>query len=196
MANIQEILNAIGRLPVDVYTPSEDTHLMIDALHTLSLRDKEVLDVGTGSGVLGLVCAQMGTQVTVVDIEDSALKNAEAAARKLNLTIKAIKSDIFSNVASRFDIVLFNPPYLPSDEVRDRTVDGGPEGRELADRFLKELPLHLKKDGFALLLVSSVNKPRAIIDSHPELSFTVLATRSLFFEELQVLLCKLRNLSS
>ena len=196
MANIQEILNAIGRLPVDVYAPSDDTQLMIDALHTLSLRDKEVLDVGTGSGLLGLVCAQLGAHVTVVDIEDSALKNAETAARKLNLTIKATKSDIFSNVASRFDIVLFNPPYLPSDEVRDRAVDGGPEGRELTDRFLKELPLHLKKDGFALLLVSRVNKPRAILDSHPELSFTVLATRSLFFEELQVLLCKLRNLSS
>jgi release factor glutamine methyltransferase len=196
MANIHEILNAIGRLPVHVYAPSEDTHLMIDALNTLSLRDKEVLDVGTGSGVLGLVCAQMGAHVTVVDIEDEALKNVEAAARKLNLTVKAIKSDIFSSVSSRFDIVLFNPPYLPSDEVRDRTVDGGPEGRGLTDRFLKELPLHLKKDGLALLLVSSLNKPHAIINSHPELSFTVLATRSLFFEELQVLLCKLRNLSS
>jgi release factor glutamine methyltransferase len=196
MANIKEILTAIGTLPVNVYAPSEDTHLMIDALHTLSLRDKEVLDVGTGSGVLGLVCAEMGAHVTVVDIEDAALKNAEAAARKLNLTIKAIKSDIFSNVSSQFDVVLFNPPYLPSDEVRDRTVDGGPEGRGLTDRFLTELSLHLKKDGLALLLVSSVNKPRAIINSHPELSFTVLATRSLFFEELQVLLCKLRNLSS
>jgi len=196
MINIQEILNAISRLPVNVYAPSDDTYLMINALDTLSLRDKEVLDIGTGSGVLGLVCAQMGAHVTVVDIEDSALKNAEAAARKLNLTIKVIKSDIFSNVASRFDIVLFNPPYLPSEEVRDEAVDGGREGRELTDRFLKELPLHLKKDGLALLLVSSLNRPRAIIENYPEFSFTVVVTRTLFFEELQVLLCKLQNLSS
>ena len=195
MANIQGILEAIGKPPAEVYAPSDDTFLMIDALSTLSLRDKEVLDLGTGSAVLGLICAQMGAHVTIVDIEDSALRNAEAAARKLNLTIKATKSDIFSNVTGGFDVVLFNPPYLPSDEIRDRAVDGGIGGREVMDRFLKELPLHLNKDGFALLLVSSINEPHVIIDSHPELSFTVVATRKLFFEELQVLLCKVRNLS-
>jgi release factor glutamine methyltransferase len=196
MLNVQEILEAIGKPPNHVYAPGDDTFLMIDALSTMSLRDKEALDMGTGSGVLGLVCTQMGAHVTVTDIEDSALENAKAAAHKLNLTVKAAKSDIFSNVTARFDIVLFNPPYLPSDEVRDTAVDGGSDGRQVMNRFLKELPLHLKKDGFALLLLSSLNEPRMIIDSHPELAFKVVATRSLFFEELQVLLCKLRNFSS
>jgi release factor glutamine methyltransferase len=194
MPNIQEILNAIGKPPAGVYSPAEDTFLMVDAISTLSLRDKEVLDLGTGSGVLGLLCAERGAHVTVVDIEDSALETAMGAARKLKLTIKATKSDIFSNVAARFDIVLFNPPYLPSSEVRDRTVDGGSEGKKLIDRFLKELPAHLEQNGFALLLVSSLNDPHAIIDGHPEFSFTVAAKRNLFFEELQVLVCKLRNL--
>ena len=196
MPNIQDILKAIGKPADHVYSPSDDTFLMIDALSTLPLRDKEALDMGTGSGVLGLVCAQMGAHVTVTDTEDSALENAKAAAHKLNLTVKATKSDIFSNVTERFDIVLFNPPYLPSDEVRDRAVDGGTEGSQVMNRFLKELPLHLKKDGFALLLVSTLNQPRTIIDSHPELLFKGVTTRSLFFEELQVLLCKLRNFSS
>jgi release factor glutamine methyltransferase len=195
MPNIQDILNAIGNSPAGVYSPAEDTFLMVDALSTLSLRGKEVLDLGTGSGVLGLFCAERGANVTVVDIEDSALETAIGAACKLKLTIKAAKSDIFSNVAGRFDVVLFNPPYLPSSEVRDRTVDGGVEGKKLIDRFLKELPAHLDPSGFALLLVSSLNEPRVVIDGHPEFLFTVSAKRSLFFEELQVLMCKLRNLS-
>jgi release factor glutamine methyltransferase len=196
MTNIREILEATSNPPAEVYAPSQDTFLMIDALSALSLRDKEVLDLGTGSAVLGLICAQMGAHVTLVDIEDSALRNAEAAARKLNLAIKTAKSDIFSNVTGGFDVVLFNPPYLPSNEMRDRAVDGGIGGRELIDRFLKELPFHLNKNGFALLLVSSLNEPHLIIDSHPSLSITVIATKNLFFEELQVLLCKLRNLTS
>jgi release factor glutamine methyltransferase len=194
MSGIQEILSAIGKPSGGVYAPADDTFLMIDVLSTMSLRDKEVLDLGTGSGVLGLFCAKIGARVTVADIEDSALENVRTASRRLNLTIDLVRSDIFSAVTTRFDIVLFNPPYLPSDEIKDPAVDGGNNGRRLVDRFLAELSPHLKEDGVALLLVSSLNDPRAIIDSHRELSFNVAASRSLFFEELQVLSCKVRNL--
>jgi len=196
MSDIREILSAIGRPSGGVYAPSDDTFLMIDVLSTMPLRGKEVLDLGTGSGMLGLFCAKMGAHVTVADKENSALENVRAAASRLKLMMEAIRSDIFSSVTATFDIVLFNPPYLPSDEIKDPAVDGGNLGRHLVDRFLADLPRHLKKDGFGLLLVSSLNDPRAIIDGYRELSFSVAASRSFFFEELQVLLCKLRNLSS
>jgi len=196
MSDIRELLSAIGKPSGGVYAPSDDTFLMIDVLSTMALRGKDVLDLGTGSGMLGLFCAKMGARVTVADIEDSALEKVRAAARRLNLMIEAVRSDIFSSVPGRFDVVIFNPPYLPSDEIKDPTVDGGNYGRHLVDRFLEDLAPHLKEDGFALLLLSSLNDPAAIIDSHRELSFSVVGSRSLFFEELQVLLCKLRNLAS
>lgn len=196
MPDIREILSAIGKLSEGVYAPSDDTFLMIDVLSTMPLQGKQVLDLGTGSGMLGLFCAKMGAHVTVADIEDSAVEKVRTAAGRLNLAIESVRSNIFSSVTARFDVVLFNPPYLPSIEIKDPTVDGGNDGRHLVDRFLEELPPHLKGDGFALLLVSSLNDPRAVIDSHRELSFSIAASRSLFFEELQVLLCKLRNLSS
>jgi len=196
MSDIREILWAISGLSEGAYAPSDDTFLMIDVLSKIPLHGQEVLDLGTGSGILGLFCAKMGAHVTVADIADSALENVRNAARRLNLMIEAVRSDIFSSVTATFDIVLFNPPYLPSDEIKDLTVDGGNKGRLLVDRFLAELSPHLKEDGFALLLVSSLNDPPMIIASHRELSFSVAASRSLFFEELQVLLCKLRNLSS
>jgi len=197
MSDIQEILSAIGKPSEQVYTPSDDTFLMIEALSTISLHDKDVLDIGTGSGILGLLCAQRGAHVTVVDIEGSVLENIKIAARKLNLTLNAVRSDLFSEIATaRFDVVLFNPPYLPSGKIEDPAVDGGNCGVRLIDRFLGDLSLHLKDGGFALLLVSSLNYPSRIIDRYRELSFRVAASRKLFFEELQVLLCRLRDLSA
>ena len=85
MPNIQDILEAIGKPADHVYAPSDDTFLMIDALSPLSLRDKEALDMGTGSGVLGLVCAQMGAHVTVTDTEDSALEKREGCRPQTEL---------------------------------------------------------------------------------------------------------------
>ena len=196
MSDIEEILSAIGKPSEQIYTPSDDTFLMIDVLSTISFHDKEVLDVGTGSGILGLLCAQKGAHVTVADIEDRVLENIRIAARILNLTIHTVRSDLFSEITARFDVVLFNPPYLPSGKIEDHAVDGGHFGIRFIDRFLADLSLHLKNDGFALLLVSSLNNPSAIVDRYRDLSFTVAASRKLFFEELQVLLCKLRDLSA
>jgi len=197
MSDVQEILSAIGKSSDRVYNPSDDTFLMIEALSTISLHDKEALDLGTGSGILGLLCAQKGAHVTVADIEDTVLEDVKVAAHRLNLTIHAVKSDLFSGMTTaKFDIILFNPPYLPSGKIEDPAVDGGNCGTRFIDQFLGELSLHLKDDGFALLLVSSLNHPSTIVDRYRELSFTVAASRKLFFEELQVLLCRLRDLST
>jgi release factor glutamine methyltransferase len=102
-------------------------------------------------------------------------------------------SDLFSNVPGRFDLILFNPPYLPSKDFEDRTVDGGPKGTIVIDRFLNELPAHLEKGANALLLLSSLNDPVTVKLRHNALTFSLLVRRSLFFEELQVLSVGLRN---
>jgi len=195
MSEIQEILSAVGSSR-QAYAPSDDTFLMVDALSKILLRDKEILDLGTGSGILGLLCARRGAHVTFADIDNSVLRNVTRASRKLNLTIDSIRSDVFSKIRKRFDVILFNPPYLPSKKINDPAVDGGKRGREFIDRFLGDLPLHLKHSGVALLLVSSFNDPSGLVDRYHELSFSAVVSRRLFFEELQVLLCKVRDLSA
>jgi release factor glutamine methyltransferase len=167
---------------------------MIEALTTVSVAGKDVLDMGTGSGVLGLICAQSGGHVTVTDVDSLALETVKIVAGELNLKIRVINSDIFSNVTDSFDVVLFNPPYLPSDKITDRAIDGGMGGRRFLDQFLNNLLPHLKTDGFAMLLVSSLNNPQLIMDAHTEMSFEVVAERNLFFEKIQVLLCRTRCL--
>lgn len=184
---LAKILRAIGDTPKNVYAPSDDTFLMLNAVAQLGVEGRTVLDVGTGSGILGLFCAMRGAQVTISDIDESALRQAQQAARTLGLKLQPLLSDLFSKVQGQFEIVLFNPPYLPSSTIDDRAVDGGLRGSLLSDRFLDELPSHLKRDSMALLLVSSVNDVPSLLEKHAKLQFSVIAKRALFFEELRVL---------
>ncbi len=194
---LRKILRVILPLPAGIYSPGEDTFLMLDALSSIPVERKEVLDVGTGSGILGLFVALHGATVTVTDINEQALTRAREAAQTLGVSLKAIVSDLFSSVSGRFDLVLFNPPYLPSSILEDRAVDGGKDGASLTRRFLKQLQEHLREsDGSALLLLSSQNNSGSLITEHPEFDFSIVAKRPLFFEELQVLRVKPRRNAS
>ena len=184
---IEGLLRALGSTPQNVYAPSEDSYLMLDAIAKLTVKGMSVLDTGTGSGILGLFCAIRGAQVTVTDVDVEALQHVRKVADTLGLSVEFVQSDLFQNVHGKFDLILFNPPYLPSSNIDDRTVDGGEGGSILARRFLAELGAHLKPEGSAILLLSSLNKPASLIADHPELQFSIIGHRSLFFEELQVL---------
>jgi len=194
---LRKILRAIGDTPKSIYSPSEDSFLMVDAIATLPVEGRRVLDVGTGSGILGLFCALRGAQVTVTDVDEHALQQTMKAAGVLGLSVETTLSDMFSKVQGLFDLVLFNPPYLPSSVIEDRTVDGGRGGTTLLKRFLEGLAAHLKSGGTALLLASSLNGPASLIEEHREFQYSVVAKRALFFEELQVLGVRFReNLAS
>jgi len=189
---VNRILCAIGTPSKTVYSPSEDSFLMLHALSNIGLNDLTVCDIGTGTGILGLFCAIKGAEVTVTDVNEIALHETLAAAKRLGIVVKPVLSDVFAQVNGRFDFALFNPPYLPSEVVLDRAVDGGPDGLVLTRRFLRDLPSRLKKNGHGLLLLSSLNNSAKVISEYGEFYFEVLATRQVFFEELQALDLRLR----
>ncbi len=190
---LKRVLQAIGNPPGEVYAPSDDSFLMISAIPTGNLAGKSVLDLGTGSGILGLYCALQGALVTLSDIDGIALQHAREAAKSLGVDLGTTESDLFSKVRESFDLVLFNPPYLPSVTVKDRAIDGGLMGADVIRRFLLELPNHLKKDGTALMLVSSMNDIPSLVQEYSEFEFSSVAKRPLFFEELQVLRVRFRD---
>lgn len=190
---LRKVLQAIVPVPGGIYPPSDDSFLMLDAISTIPVEKKEVLDIGTGSGILGLVCAMRGASVTIADTDEKALQYAQTAARTLGVSLNALLSDVFSNISGQFDLVMFNPPYLPSINREDVTVDGGSEGATLARKFLENIKEHLKVDGIALLLLSSQNDPASLIAEHPEFDSSMAAKRALFFEELKVLRLKFRG---
>jgi release factor glutamine methyltransferase len=190
---LKRILAATSNAPSRVYSPSDDSFLMIDAIARLPLSGRSVLDMGTGSGILGLFCAMHGAEVTASDIDEAAVAQVGRAADALGVQVKPLLSDLFSNIPGRFDLILFNPPYLPSVGAADSSVDGGPGGTALSDRFLEALPSHLGTKAEAFLLLSSLNDPASVELRHRKLEFSTVARKSLFFEELQVLRVHLRD---
>jgi len=163
---------------------------MLEALAEISLERSRVLEIGTGSGILATYCARRGADVTASDIDADAIRVLRLMSDRLGTHLRLVVSDLFSDIDDRFDLVLFNPPYLPSDRVRDPAVDGGSGGIRIISRFLNRLRQHLVENGFALLLVSSLNVPERLTTLQPGLSFEMIRERPLFFERLYVLKVK------
>ena len=171
-------------VPKGVYYPDEDTILLAETIQQLFIKNKAVLEIGCGSGIVSILPAQDNT-VTALDINEDAVKATEENAKANSVEIKVLKSDIFSDVNDKFDIIIFNAPYLPPDEL-DKYLEK--EKNNLIDdnvieRFLKQLPAHLNNNGFALLVTSSLTKLN-IQDKC--LNAKIIASKKLSWEELFV----------
>lgn len=149
---------------IDVYPPSEDSFLIAKHIPK-NLKGKDVLDLGCGTGILAITATKNGANVLAADINPEALKATEVLAREQNVKVKTIQSDLFSNIKNKFDLILFNSPYVPSDENDKYLSKGmklactsGEEGKDLINRFLKEFKNHLKESGEVLMIISSKNK--------------------------------------
>ena len=134
-----------------IYCPAEDSLLLAEYLEKQDLQGKNVLEVGTGSGFVSIVAAKKGAEVDACDINPDAIECAEINAKSNNAKINFFTSDLFSNVKGSYDIIIFNPPYLPEDE------DDSIAGKDIIiERFLKGAHGYLKKGGYILLITSSL----------------------------------------
>ena len=116
----------------------------------------DVLDMGTGSGICALFAARIARRVVAVDINPAAIRCARVNAllNGLDTRIDARHGDLFGPVAGeRFDVVLFNPPFLLGVPKDDR--DAAWRSNDLAERFANGLAAHLNTGGMALLMLST-----------------------------------------
>jgi len=174
-----------------IYEPREDSNLiqetLINYLENLK-KSIKILDMGSGSGILALTCKDLGFRnVIATDIDKDSINYL------ISLKIKAIKSDLFSKLNNKkFDIIIFNSPYLPEDELEPKDskihTTAGKKGYELIIRFLEQARYHLDKDGKILLLFSSLSKTTVIKKKAKDLGYNMrlLNKKKLFFEELFV----------
>ena len=114
-----------------VYYPREDSHLLAKAVETYAFG--KTLDLGTGTGILGLVAGKKGCDVTFSDVNPDAIECAWENSRLNGLSGKFVVSNMFNEIEGKFDTVIFNPPYLISGKRKDMALDGGSAGRELID---------------------------------------------------------------
>ncbi|MFB6094774.1 MAG: HemK2/MTQ2 family protein methyltransferase [Halanaeroarchaeum sp.] len=174
----------------DLYEPAEDSALLADvAVEEVSPTDR-VLDVGTGSGfVARRVAEAVGARVVGTDLNPHACRAARDAG------LEVVRADLVSSfVADAFDVVTFNPPYLPVDEAAARddwmevALTGGETGREVIERFLADVGRVLAPDGVVLLLASTLTDVDAVVARAGEAGFSavVLAEDSFPYETLVV----------
>jgi release factor glutamine methyltransferase len=137
-----------------VYPPREDTYLLKEAVEELDLYGKKVLEIGCGNGVVTRALEQQGAKITAVDRNENALK---ATREKLESPGDHVlkKSDLFNNIEDKFDLIVFNPPYLPGNQ------DIGDEekwfvGEEnIVEKTLEQADEYLASEGELLMVVSS-----------------------------------------
>lgn len=123
---------------------------------THACRDAEVLDMGTGSGVCAIFAAREARRVVAVDINPAAVRCARinALVNHLEEHIDLRQGDLFAPVpGERFDLVLFNPPFLRGAANDDR--DRAWRSPDVAERFAAGLRGHLRPGGAALVVLST-----------------------------------------
>ena len=178
-----------------IYEPSDDSYLLAEQLSKY-VKDKSVLDMGTGSGIQAETALKAGAKsITAVDINKEVINalNLKYKKQKEN-NIKIIQSNLFSKVKGKFDVLIFNPPYLPRDKENREDKEsqlvttGGKKGDEIILKFLKQSKSHLNKEGIILLLLSSLTPKNRIIKLIKEnkLKYTIISSKKLFFEQLEV----------
>lgn len=225
MVNIKEIPDPkINHIWKDVYTPSDDSYLLIDYLKEnikdnnfdgISIENiKNILDIGTGSGIITLFLRSVKQEIPkfspelfASDVNENALKCAKLNEKDNfeNPSINFIKSDIFKSfpdhLRGKFDLIIFNPPYLPSLEKkgssqgthgeesnRDITWDGGEEGLAVILSFFDQAEsfLNVNNPSYIYFITSSRSnlKRLGIILDSKGYKNSILDKKRVFFEDI------------
>lgn len=154
-----------------VYRPQADTLLLANALAQEELGPTtEVMEIGTGTGALALCAADAGARVTAVDVSWPSVIAARINAVRWRLPLRVLHGDFATRTRGRrFDLVLANPPYVPSPRAglpsrgAARAWDAGPDGREVIDRICSSAPSLLRPGGVLLMVHSAMCEPAATV---------------------------------
>jgi len=172
----------------EIYQPAEDSYILKETLkiYLKKIKDKniKIIDMGSGSGIQAETCRKLGyVNILTGDINPNVIKHLKQQG------FKSIKSDLFSKIKQKFDLIIFNPPYLPEDKYdKEPDTTAGKKGYEIIIKFLEQAKNHLNQDGSIILLFSSLSKPEIIKKQATELGYKLklINKKKIFFEELFV----------
>jgi HemK-related putative methylase len=150
-------------------------------------RGTEILDMGTGSGVCAIAAARHAHRVVAVDINPVAVRCAQinAMLNHMDDKIEVMQGDLFAPVKGRrFDIVLFNPPFIHGTPRDD--ADHAWRSTDVAERFAEGLIGHLTPCGFGLVVLSTYGDAARFVQYFHRWGFdlTLVAVRAFINEQL------------
>jgi len=156
----------------NVLSPRPESELLVEAAlkYIKENNYKTVLDMCTGSGCLAIsVKKNAEVDVTAADVSSKALAIAKHNAKKNETDINFIKSDMFEQVAGKFDLIISNPPYIDSQEVKELSaevkeydpkiaLDGGEFGLKFYNIIHDKLRKHLQDNGMLIIEIGEDQK--------------------------------------
>lgn len=184
----------------EIYQPAEDTLLLLKAALDEATSKDAAIEIGCGRALISREIAPRVKSILSTDI------NPHAVSLAKEFGLEAVRADLFRGITAKFDLVIFNPPYLPTIDMENIeediiegwlnfALDGGTTGREIINRFIGDLESHLSPKGRALLLISSLTGlDEVMVKAKSEgLEVEVVASDRYFFERLYVIKLKIAH---
>ena len=165
----QDFFGLDYEVTADVLVPRHETEVLVSEAFIRHPQAATILDIGTGSGCIAVSLKKLFTEaaVTATDISEAALVVARRNAEKFGVAIEFLAGSLFTPIAGRsFDLIVSNPPYIPSaeiellePEVRDydprSALDGGKDGLDIYRKLIPGAVACLKPGGWLLVEIGA-----------------------------------------
>lgn len=190
----------------NVLIPREDTEILVQKAiaYISNYQLQSMLDLCCGSGCIGISILKNSniSSCTFVDISKEALEvtNQNLIHNHVTKKVLTIQSDLFEKVDEKFDLILSNPPYIKTEDIKQlaKTVqkepllalDGGEEGMDYYQKILSQIHLYLKEDGFFMFEIGydELEKIKELIQTYEY--FEILETVKDYANQDRVVICR------
>lgn len=179
----QEFMGLKFQVNSSVLIPRQDTEVLVEEALKRIQSGMKILDLCTGSGCIAISIAKNvpDVQVHAIDISKQALNVAKENARFNDVLVEFERSNLFDNVFEKFDMIVSNPPYIPTNEIPKlmpevgnfepvEALDGKEDGLFFYRKIISECKEHLNEKG-SILFEIGCEQGKAVADMLKEAGF-------------------------
>lgn len=146
--------------------PRPETELLAEAAAQIAEEGDKILDMCTGSGCIAVSvakkCEAKKVSVTAVDISEAAIMLAKENAELNEVNVNFVQSNLFEKVRGKYNVIVCNPPYVPTREIKTLArevkdfeprlaLDGGDDGLDFYRRIARDIKKHMARGGMLIL---------------------------------------------